>query len=46
VIDKAAVRKELEDNKKKPKKVGAFRQKIDEAMKAQQAMKEQGSKKK
>jgi YidC/Oxa1 family membrane protein insertase len=43
VIDKDAVRKELENNKKKPKKVGVFRQKIDEAMKAQQAMKEQQS---
>ena len=48
VIDKAAVRNELENNKKKPKKVGVFRQKIDEAMKAQQAIKEQqtGGKKK
>jgi YidC/Oxa1 family membrane protein insertase len=41
VIDKDAIRNELENNKKKPKKVSAFRQKLDEAMKAQQAMKDQ-----
>jgi YidC/Oxa1 family membrane protein insertase len=44
VIDKAAIRNELENNKKKPKKVGAFRQKFDQMMKDQQAAKEQQEK--
>jgi YidC/Oxa1 family membrane protein insertase len=46
IIDNEAVRAELMENKKKPKKVSAFRQKLDEAMKQQQALKEQDVKNK
>jgi YidC/Oxa1 family membrane protein insertase len=46
IIDNEAVRAELMENKKKPKKQSAFRQKLDEAMKQQQALKEQDAKKK
>jgi YidC/Oxa1 family membrane protein insertase len=46
IIDNEAVRAELMENKKKPKKQSVFRQKLDEAMKQQQALKEQEAKKK
>jgi YidC/Oxa1 family membrane protein insertase len=46
IIDNDAVRAELMENKKKPKKQSMFRQKLDEAMKQQQTLKEQEAKKK
>jgi YidC/Oxa1 family membrane protein insertase len=46
IIDNEKVRAELMENKKKPKKQSMFRQKLDEAMKQQQALKEQDAKKK
>jgi YidC/Oxa1 family membrane protein insertase len=45
IIDHEKVRAELQQNKAKPKKPGIFRQKLDEAMKQQQAMKEEQERK-
>ncbi len=46
VIDHAAIRKELEEQKKKPKKTTGFRAKLEEAMKQQQQVKAEQDKKK
>ena len=46
IINHDAIRAKLEDNKKKPKKKSAFRQRLDEAMQQQEASKQQGAKKK
>ncbi len=45
IIDHEKVRAELQQNKAKPKKPGIFRQKLDEAMKQQQSMKEEQERK-
>jgi YidC/Oxa1 family membrane protein insertase len=45
IIDHDKVKAALMENKKKPKKPGIFRQKLDEAMKQQQSMKEEQEKK-
>ena len=44
IIDNEKVREGLMENKKKPKKKSLFRQKLDEAMQQQQAVKEQQAK--
>ncbi len=46
VIDHDKIRRELEEYKKKPKKQSVFRQKLEEAMKQQQEVKQQQTKKK
>ena len=46
VIDNEKIRGQLMENKKKPKKVSAFRQKLNEAMQQQEAVKAQQAKKK
>jgi YidC/Oxa1 family membrane protein insertase len=45
IIDHNKIRQELDDYKKKPKKQSLFRQKLEEAMQQQQAIKQQQAKK-